>query len=318
MMGKILIKIGEVVEVEDNFSKDPSGGLRIRAKLNIDKLKEKNGELIPWAFPLLPKALQVVPKEGEAVLVIADEAGEFASSQRYYIGPLISQPQYNTLCPVDKATTLLQMSKKNPLASIDFVPETKGSFPEAEDVALVGRGAEDVVLKYNNTSKISELNIRAGIRKEGEYVAETKEDYYANKDNFVGNIMFNNIDPAYIQLKYKSGIATGSKNAANSIINMVADRINIMSNKDEEIRHDIHDQDTLVKESEMDNIMNRLHQVPKGDDLVELLNIMIGAILHHEHPWAGMEQCGDKPGFIERLKNYGDTHKILSEYVRIS
>jgi hypothetical protein len=45
---------------------------------------------------------------------------------------------------------------------------------------------------------------------------------------------------------------------------------------------------------------------------------MIGAILHHVHPWAGMEQCGDKPGYINKLKEYGDIRKILSEYVRIS
>lgn len=316
-MGKVLIKIGTVVEVEDGFSNEPSGGLRVRAKLDIDKEKKKKNELIPWAFPLLPKSVQVVPKIGEAVLIIADEAGEFATSQRYYLGPLISQPQYNTYCPAENATTLLQMSSRNPLASIDWISETRGAFPKSEDVALVGRGSEDVTLKFDNRNKISEVDIRAGIRGEAEYSSTDKGDYYANKDNFVGNIMFNSIDPAYIQLKYKSGIATGSKNAANSIINMVADRVNIMSNRDSEVSHDIHDQDTLVKESEMDNIMNRLHQVPKGDKLVELLEIMKGAILHHVHPWAGMEQCGDKPGFINQLKDY-DLQKILSEYVRIS
>ena len=74
-MGKVLIKIGTVVEVEDGFSNEPSGGLRVRAKLDIDKEKKKKNEIIPWAFPLLPKSVQVVPKIGEAVLIIADEAG---------------------------------------------------------------------------------------------------------------------------------------------------------------------------------------------------------------------------------------------------
>jgi hypothetical protein len=54
-----------------------------------------------------------------------------------------------------------------------------------------------------------------------------------------------------------------------------------------------------------------------GDKLVELLKIMKGAIMHHVHPWAGMEQCGDWPGYINQLEGY-DIDSILSEYVRIS
>ena len=314
-MGKVLIKIGTVVEVEDGFSKTPTGGLRVRAKLDIDKQKQKNNELVPWAFPLLPKTLQSIPKIGEAVLVIADESGEFTTAQRYYIGPLISQPQYNTFCTADDATSLLKFSSRNPLPSIDWVSETSGSFPKKEDVALVGRGSEDVTLKYDNRNKISEVDIRAGIRGEGIYTPTSKDDMSGKA--LIGNIVFNNIDPAYIQLKYKSSIATGDKHEANSLINIVADRINIMSNRDSDVSHDLHDNNTLVKESEIDNIMDRLHQVPKGDKLVELLELMKGAILHHVHPWAGMEQCGDKPGYINQLKDY-DLNKILSEYVRIS
>ena len=63
--------------------------------------------------------------------------------------------------------------------------------------------------------------------------------------------------------------------------------------------------------------MENLHQVPKGDKLVELLNIMKGCILHHVHPWAGMEQCGDWSGYINKLNGY-DIDSILSDYVRIS
>jgi hypothetical protein len=67
----------------------------------------------------------------------------------------------------------------------------------------------------------------------------------------------------------------------------------------------------------MNEIMDNLHQVPMGDKLVELLKIMKGAIMHHVHPWAGMEQCGDWPGYIKKLDGY-DIDSILSEYVRIS
>ena len=314
-MASVLIKIGTVVEVENGLSQTPSGGMRVRAKLDEDKEKYKDDKLIPWAFPLLPKSIQTPPKEGEAVLVIADEVGGFRSGQRYYIGPLISQPQYNTYCPAENGTTLLKFSSRQPLPSLDWVSESFGAFPKKEDVALIGRGAEDVTLKYNQTNKISEVDIRAGIRGEGIYTPTGKDDMSGKA--LIGNIVFNNIDPAYIQLKYKSGIATGDKHEANSLVNIVADRINIMSNRDSSVSHDLHDNNTLVKESEVDNIMDKLHQVPKGDKLIELLEIMKGAILHHVHGWPGKEQNGDTPGYINRLKDY-DLNKILSEYVRIS
>ena len=316
-MGSVLIKFGTVVEVEDMFSDTPSNGLRIRAKLDTDRPKNGDKKLIPWAFPLLPKSVQVVPKVGEGVLIIADEIGGFSNSQRFYIGPVISQPQFNTKCSAEDGTALLKYSSRNPMPSIDWASDTRGSFPANNDVALVGRGSEDVILKYNETSKVSEVDIRAGIREEGKYYSTDKGDHYSGKNMAVGNIMFNNIDPAYIQLKYKSSYATGKGPEANSLINIVADRINIMSNRDTNINHDIHDNDTLVKENAVDDVMNRLHQVPKGDKLVELLEIIKGAILHHVHPWASMEQSGDDPGYIKRLENY-DMQKILSDYVRIS
>ena len=312
-MGKVLIKIGTVVEVESSSSQASAGGLRVRAKIDEDKQKQKVNEFIPWAFPLLPKSVQVVPKEGEAVLVISDEAGEFGSGQRYYIGPLISQPQFNGFCPSDYATSLLKFANRTPLPSMEWNSDTKGSFPKSNDIALIGRGSEDVTLKYDDSSKTSEVDIRAGIR------GDASNDYILNGGSPVlgHNVMFNSIDPAYIQLKYKKGIATGSKNYANSLVNIVADRINIMSNKDTVVAHNLHDNNTLVKESEIDDVMNNLHQVPKGDVLIEFLEIVKGAILHHVHPFNSMEQAGDKPGHINELRDF-NLKRILSDYVRIS
>lgn len=118
-------------------------------------------------------------------------------------------------------------------------------------------------------------------------------------------------------MKHKVGLASKKDHAANSMVNVVANRVNIMSNKDDSISHNLGDKDTLVNEEKIDDIMDNLHQVPKGDKLVELLNIMKGCILHHVHPWAGMEQCGDWSGYINKLNGY-DIDSILSDYVRIS
>ena len=83
------------------------------------------------------------------------------------------------------------------------------------------------------------------------------------------------------------------------------------------IAHNLRDQEDMIADDKMDEIMDNLHQVPMGDKLVEILDIMKGAILHHVHPCGGKEQAGDTPGYINKLKDY-DLNKILSEYVRIS
>lgn len=299
------ISIGTVKDIENVNSKDGYDGLRARVQLDTDgNINDIND--LPWAFPLLPKVFQSVPKKGEAVFVFMKDEGDKHANQRYFIGPIISQPQYFTQCNRDNATVLLDSHKNNPIGKISNVDETRGAFPVQDDIAVIGRGKEDIILRYANET--SEVDIRAGIRGE----ATNSKD-----PNIIGNVIFNDTDPAYIQLKYKKGLATSEKNRANSIINMVANRINIMSNKDENIAHNLNNKNMLVSETKMDEIMDNLHQVPMGDKLVELLEIMKGAIMHHVHPWAGMEQCGDWSGFINQLDGY-DINSILSEYVRIS
>jgi hypothetical protein len=305
-----VISVGTVREVENVKSKDGYDGLRIRASLYQDECGNKKikTEDIPWAFPLLPKVFQSVPKKGEAVLIFSKNKHPKDSTQRYYIGPIIAQPQYFSYSQKENATALLKQSDSNPIAKMTHLDDTRGAFPNENDIAVIGRGREDVTLKYDDKTKTSEVDIRAGIR---------TEPLNSINPNIIGNIIFNDVDPAYIQLKYKNGLATKGENSANSIINMVANRINIMSNKDSNIAHNLNDKDMLVVESKMDEIMDSLHQVPMGDKLVELLTIMKGAIMHHVHPWAGMEQCGDWPGYIKKLDGY-DIDSILSDYVRIS
>ena len=304
-MASISLNIGTVREVETTYSQDGYDGLRVRAELMQDK--PGNYQNIPWAFPLLPKVFQSIPKVGEAVFIIVNDDGD-KKTQRYYIGPIISQPQYNTYCEKENATTLLQTSERNPIGKISNYGMTQGAFPNTEDVAVVGRGKEDIILRYNDESQSSEVLLRAGVR---------GEPINSNNPDLIGNIIFNGVDPAYIQLKYQQGLATGEMTKGNSIVNIVANRINIMSNSDEGVSDKLNNSSSMVNTSDTDEMMNSLHQVPKGDKLVELLKIIKGCIMHHVHPWAGMEQCGDWPGFINKLEGY-DIDSILSEYVRIS
>ena len=300
------MSVGTVRQVEDGTAKDSFDGLRVRAELVQDKARDISD--IPWAFPLLPKQFQSVPKVGEAVLVLNEDLeGQRTVTQRFYVGPIISQPQYNAYAAKKDGTSLLQTHDRNPIERVSNLDATRGSLPTIEDVAVVGRGSEDVILRYRD-DKTSEVDIRAGIRLEPQGI---------DNPNMVGNIIFNGVDPSYIQLKYKNGLATRQNHPCTSVVNMVADYINIMSNHDANVSDNLHDKSTLVSEEKMDDVMEKLHQVPMGDKLVELLNIMKGCIMHHVHPWAGMEQCGDWGGYIKQLEAY-PIEKILSEYVRIS
>jgi hypothetical protein len=299
-MDEVVFKVGKVREVENVYSKEGTDGMRVRAELSQDRTKKV--EDIPWAFPLLPKVFHVVPKVGEAVLVFTDLSNNNVT-QRYYIGPIISQPQYMEYNGKDNALSNLKSGFFKTIERISNYDATRGSFPNNEDVAVVGRGSEDVTLKFDNASKKSEVDLRAGIRKASAF----------GDNALIGNIMFNDVDPAYIQLKYKKNLARD----VSSVANIVADRINLMSNKDNNVSDSIHDKDALVKDEDTEKIMERLHQVPMGDKLVELLEVMKGAIMHHVHPWAGMEQCGDWSGYINKLEGY-DISSILSKYVRIS
>jgi len=302
-MSNVIINLAKVLRVESIKDADNANGLRIKANLNPkDNSCENKIDELPWYFPLMPKTFQSVPKVGETVLIIFTD-GDNKQTQGYYVGPIISQPQYHDYCNYENGTSLLKDSNVKPIAAMSNKSASNGSFPSPEDVAVVGRGREDIILKYDKTSEVSEIDLRAGIKGGG--------------DDNVGNIIFNNIDPAYIQLKYKAGIGSGAKKEGNSVINVVADRINIMSNRDNNINGDIHNPKQLVDEEKINTIMDSLHQVPMGDKLVELLELMKGAIMHHVHPWAGMEQCGDWPGYIKKLDGY-DIKSILSEYVRIS
>lgn len=294
---------------DDKHKKDrPFDGLRVRVKLPNDKTSET--KYIPWAFPLLPKIFQSIPKVGEAALVLSSNGNE---GQRYYIGPIISQPQYNTYAAKDNGLSLFKEGKMNPLERVSNNSSTIGAFPKSSDVAIVGRGAEDVILRMNDgsteltdTVNSSEIQLRAGIR------GATTND---SNPNMIGNIIFNEVDPAYIQLKYKKNLCGGLD--ANSIINIVADKINLISNKDKNVSFEIHDKNMLIKDDNIKDVTLSLQAVPLGNNLYDLLMLMRNCILYHVHPFNGMQQCGDNGGHIDKLLNF-DWSTILSKHVRTS
>ena len=292
-MGDVVLKMGQVESTLDS-----SDGLRIKVRLAQDGMVGLNE--LPYAFPLLPKTIQTVPKVGECVLVVTSILGN-NESNRYYIGPIISQPQFQYEDKYEHgrgtAISLLQGGKREPLEKISNYNSTNGAFPKINDVALVGRKTEDVILKDG------EIDLRCGIR--GKAI---------NDDNLLGEVVFNKQSPAYIQMKYKVGLTSGDKLDSDSMINIVADKINILSHKDKNYPN-LTDQNELIKEEDLVSIMESLHRVPHGDVLIEALKTMSKAIVTHVHPYPGFPPCNDSTIMDVHGINY---EKILSENVRIS
>ena len=332
-------KVEHIEGADDISAIEDYGALRIKVRLDSDGAKSVND--LPWAFPAIPKLVHVMPKKGECVMVLNSNLNH-PDSQRYYIGPVISQAQFMEECPYSiknergldeigrgPATSFLSTKKPttvSPLASINRCPGTDGAFPRNNDVALIGRGQEDVVLKYGNNGSgtESEVDLRAGIRLKAEDLTVP----YVK-----GNVIFNDKNPSYVQVKYSTsgvaGLSPGSGDdepnkcesvdlrSANGVVNVVADKINLISHKDNnKFGSTIADKDNLIKDGELDNIMSQLHRSVYGDELILLLKKIINAIAFHKHPhnqliptWEGSE--------IPNLIAY-PFENIISPNVRIS
>ena len=277
----VIVKIGQVEAVEgDGRVADDNGALRVKAR--IQPLDSNTPvEELPWCFPLLPRTLQTIPKVGEAVLII-NSILEEDKSQRYYIGPIISQPQMmekdEYVYGRGTALSNIMGGYTEPLERLSNYGEaTEWSFPKKDEVALVGRSGEDIILGDG------EVDIRCAIRKKPAIPS----------GGMKGNVMFNTEDPAYIQLRYMPGkIRKQEKDikATNSVANIVADKINLISHQDRNyFKRDITDQNHLVNEERINELMGKLQPAVLGNALVELLDLMRQAILHHSHSWADEE-----------------------------
>ena len=224
-MDEVIFKIAQVESVDDF-----ADGLRIKARMQQDHTIGTKD--LPYAFPLLPKTIYSVPKVGECVLITTSKIGN-NQSNRYYIGPIISQPQFQYKDSYEygrgSAISLLQGAEVKPLEKISNYSSTNGSFPNINDIAIVGRKSEDVILKDG------EIDIRCGIRGKSE-----------GDDKLIGNVIFNQKDPTYIQLKHKNGLVHGDNIEANGIINLVSDKINLISHQDKNY-FNLTDQNELIK-----------------------------------------------------------------------
>lgn len=290
-----MITLGEVVNITD-----VNNGGRIRVRVRPTDNIIKNNEDVPFAYPLLPKMLHVKPKLNELVFIIfADDNNK--NSQRYYIGPVISQPQFfeNQLYG-GGASNLLQGAIMAPAPSLKQT--TEGLLPSNKDVALSSRKNTDILLKDND------VQIRCGVK------------LLKNQ-----NIEFNKKNPAFLKLKYYEspiGIQQGeSYEEFSSTATLYADKINLIGANGAPYIG-VSNKEDLLNDNTILNILKEAHQLPYGDTLCDLLSELIKVFKNHTHNYNNLPIVKD-PNYVEFVNKYGEDGSnlkeiLLSKTVRIN
>lgn len=266
------ILIGNVVNVNDEYD-----GCRIKVRL-LGPDKYKTDEELPYAFPLLPKHIQVKPKLNEAVFVfLADENKK--NGIRYYIGPIISQPQFlfkdNFILG---ATTLIGNNGRQPVPSLSNNANCDGVLPKDDNVAILGRKNSDIILSNDD------IRIRCGVK--------------LVNDSNTTLISFNKQNPSFIKLKYHKKPIGSFKNDSGtyysySSTTVVADEINLITNNGK-TNFNIYDTDEQITDDVMKEIVDKAHVLPYGDVLVEFLLLFLQMFKSHTHTYHNLPPCPDE------------------------
>jgi len=265
------IRLGTVINITD------STGLG-RVKIRIKGPKTNGGDdgrtndELPWAFPLLPKHLNVTPKPNELVFVFSF-TNEQDSIDRLYLGPIISQDQnLNFDSAITTATAGFSFGSLAPNQAINNIPQLKGIFPNENDISIQGRYNTDI------TQKDNEVIIRAG-------KFETSAPNNSNPYSFT----YNTRTQAYIQIKNNVNLPNTPpfENETGTVTNIVANKINLITHKDGSPRFNVTNPDNLISDEELNRILDEAHQLPFGDILLEYLRLLKEALFAHVHNGSG-------------------------------
>lgn len=255
---KSSVYVGRVTSTEDS-----ADGGRVRVQIMpIDKGVEL--KKCPYAFPLMPKHLHIIPKEGESVIVVCERSG-MRTGQRYYIGPIISQPQFINFGGIIQAMSLL----KGGAAEEDVAPSTVkkeiGAFAKDEEIAIYGRKNSDIILSEDD------IRIRCGVRLANE----------SNKNEFV----FNRLNPAYMKLKYYPiPLQTDKDKDVKSVTALVGDKLLLLSHKGSPY-FELNDKDEGISDEDMKGLLNECHMLPYGDKLAKFLSLLVKMFKAHTHKY---------------------------------
>lgn len=300
MEGKIPgVRYGQVVNNED-----PTGAGRIAVRLiPDDNAKRDNEEIEVSAFPIIPKMFHILPKVGEGVFVFLATLND-GKSQRYYVGPVISQLDKLNYERWFQGGDKFQKGGGRDMDENPNHGDAIGAFPEKDDISILGRRNADIQITEDD------VRIKAGVK-----IVDN-----ANK------VVFNTTNPAFIKVKYHEEPLNGG-NA--STVTLVGDKINLLSHKSnnpsikegnaEDGTARTPAQKDLISDKKLNEIINEAYKLPYGEKLVELLSKMIDVFCKHTHDYIAMPP---NSFWIEEIENAAKdplgNKELLSDTVRIN
>ena len=256
---------------------------------------------LAYSFPMVQKFVHIVPKIGETVLVLVPDVKN-PQIDRMYVGPLISQPQMlKKDSELFSSKSALDSGLREPRPAPTTIPENKGVYPKVNEIAIQGRNNSDIIFKD------TEVLMRAG-----QFDINTIE----------GDIpKFNKVDPSYIQIKHNTVLVKETENKAEErggVINVVSNKINLLTHKNGSPRFQLNDQDTNISEVELLKIIANAHPLVFGDMLIEYLKLQRAAFANHVHPYPGMKPQ-DLSGStdIDKYLEF-DLESVLSKNIKIN
>lgn len=297
-IGKIkVVRFTKVISIDDDADAD-----RIKVRLQPED-NGKSIEELPYAFPFIPKMIHIKPKVGEAVLVILTVTND-GNSQRYYVGPVISQDHRLYDDPYFMGADSFTdgcFKKFDPAPSLD--PKQHGIFPNDDDIVIRGRKNTDIQITEDD------IRIKAGVK-----VVKEEASHYAME--------FNGKDPAYIKVKYSpKGF---DKLSEKSYVSLVGDKIVLMGNHSSlnvaNGRGALHDPDDLLTDEDFRDIVINAEKVPYGKKLVKFLSKFVNTFVSHTHPYPMFPPCPTKD-IVDLTADKAmllDNEQMLSDNIRIN
>jgi len=254
---------------------------------------ENYGQLIdslPWATPLIPKFYSCYPKVGETVQLFLMEKTN-SKIDRVYVGPVISQPQ-----KFGDTNNLLGLMTGKFGLSTGLYGHAKAWFKvngsrlggenspsnwsvyaddpkEPSNIALYGRGNQDIILRSSET--YDEVLLRVS--------------KYDKKNNSVVNLK----NPGYISIVSYNATNIDSLSEDTTNINIVADNINLISHRGSKTKGKPSKGNGIIlnssepeKQINLENI--NLHPTVYGDILWEVLKKLRVWVENHKHRGGGV------------------------------
>ena len=264
---------------------DGAGFNRIQARIvNMDKsgkITDGKDRLIedddlPICIPFLTEFLHIRPKIGEMVLLLAENPADI-KSPRFYLGPIITsqiklpfQEFKESINIFNTASFRHQQIFDGP--TLQNQAKQSSVLPAQIDVAFQGREDADLVLRQR------ELELRVGKFKKGSITELNTENRclinLRQVDSSPNTTGILNVDKKI-----------NEKFIPYSQLNIEATNINFISSegKFREFNNNTPENKTNPRLKDYGSLATQLHPAVFGDELIELLKLMLEYLLTHIH-----------------------------------